>query len=250
MAASAQKKYIYQDTSLLQKEETYNDDENETAGDYIPSMAIDTFLYKNDLQFSPDSITKWKKLKQYGYMNSLDSLLRDKNKKEKKQPVQENYKPGFFAKLLNSPVLKALLWMLAISFVLFIIYRLFLTDGMFKASTKTADNAGANIVGETITAETDFDELVRNALLQKNYRQAVRLQYLRTLHLLAAKNLVGLSPDKTNYQYVSEIKDKAYQNEFATLTLNYEYVWYGEFNIEHETYNKIEPGFINFNKKI
>ena len=46
MAASAQKKYIYQDTSLLQKEETYNDDENETAGDYIPSMAIDTFLRK------------------------------------------------------------------------------------------------------------------------------------------------------------------------------------------------------------
>lgn len=252
MAAWAQKEYIYQDTSLLQDEEPLqNDDTASDANDeQNDTMITDTVLYKNKLQLSPDSIVSWKKLKQYSYMNRLDSLLREKNKKVKIQPAEKEFKPGFFAKLLNSPVLKVLLWMLAIAFVLFIIYKLFLTEGLFKVKTKAIDETKTNEPEQIINAETNFDELVKNALLHKDYRQAVRLHYLRTLHLLAGKNLIEMSPGKTNYQYVSEIKSRAYQNDFAALTLNYEYVWYGEFNIENDSYSKIESGFINFNKKI
>lgn len=256
VAAQAQKKYIYQDTSLLQKEEPEHNDENETtvtADKIVESPAAkqaDTALYINNLLLSPDSITQWKKLKQYSYIKSLDSLLREKNKKTKAKPVQKNNGPGFLSKLLTSPFLRIFLWMLAISFVLFIIYKLFLTEGIFKAKTKAADKPGTTEPEETISSETDFDELIKNALQNNNYRQAVRYQYLRTLHLLAGKNLIELAPDKTNYQYVSEIKEGAYQNDFATLTLNYEYVWYGEFNIENDIYRKIETGFINLNKKI
>jgi len=256
VAAQAQKKYIYQDTSILQQEEPYSNEGNEIMDTNKRNsftedvFQIDTVLYKNELQLSPDSIAKWKNLKQYGYLINLDSLLREKNKKEKVQPVQKEYKPGFISKLLKTQALRILLWMLAISFVLFIIYKLFLTEGVFKAKTKAMENPGDDLTLNTINAETNFDELVRNALLNHNYRQAVRYQYLRTLHLLAGKNLIELAPDKTNYQYVSELKQHTFQNEFASLTLNYEYVWYGEFNIENDIYRKIETGFLNLNKKI
>lgn len=256
VAVQAQKKYIYQDTSLLQKVEPNGNDENGTTAtddknvETITSKVIDTLLYINNLQLSPDSITEWKKLKQYSYIKNLDSLLREKNKKTKVQPEQKENKPGFFTNLLTSPFLKTIMWILAIAFVLFIIYKLFLTEGVFKAKTKAADKTGTTETSDAISSETDFDGLIKTALQHKNYRRAVRYQYLRTLHLLAGKNLIELAPDKTNYQYVSEIKKKAYQNDFATLTLNYEYVWYGEFNIENDIYRKIETGFINFNKKI
>ena len=103
---------------------------------------------------------------------------------------------------------------------------------------------------EVITRESDFDALIRTALQNSNYRQAVRYQYLRTLHILADKNFIELAPDKTNFQYVREIANRNHQNDFASLTLNYEYVWYGEFDIDKNIYQKIENNFTSLNQKL
>jgi Domain of unknown function (DUF4129) len=129
------------------------------------------------------------------------------------------------------------------------LYRLFLAEGAFKRKPKSA-KAEAEVEEEIITNESNFDALIRQALQGGNYRQAVRYQYLRTLHLLAEKNMVQLAPDKTNFQYVSEIANRSHQQPFASLTLNYEYVWYGEFEIDKNIYDKIESGFKGFNQKI
>ncbi|MFZ1306638.1 MAG: DUF4129 domain-containing protein, partial [Ferruginibacter sp.] len=110
--------------------------------------------------------------------------------------------------------------------------------------------AEAAVEEEIITKESDFDALIRQSLQSGNYRHAVRYQYLRTLHLLAEKNMVQLAPDKTNFQYVSEIANRNHQQPFASLTLNYEYVWYGEFEIDKNIYDKIESNFRGFNQKI
>ena len=101
-----------------------------------------------------------------------------------------------------------------------------------------------------ITNESDFDALIRQALQNGNYRQAVRYQYLRTLHLLSGRGMVSLAPDKTNFNYVTEISNPEYRNAFAALTLYYEYAWYGEFDVDKNIYEKIEYNFSSLNKKI
>jgi hypothetical protein len=73
---------------------------------------------------------------------------------------------------------------------------------------------------------------------------------LHTLHKLAGKELIMIAADKTNYQYVSELKNAMQRNDFAALTLNYEYVWYGEFAIDEQVYGKIRTGFKTFNDRI
>jgi hypothetical protein len=259
-AAQAQKKAIYEDSSLLQK-----DEEVSTAVDQIvvvkdsavmvqpPVTTLeedeptDTSLYKNDLNLSYDSIKNWRNLKEYAYTKYLDSLLKNIKKKE----VKESPRPrtSVISNLFNSNIVTVLLWTVAIAFVLFILYRLFLAEGAFKRKAKSA-NAEAEVEEEIITHESDFDALIRQALQSGNYRQAVRYQYLRTLHLLAEKNMVQLAPDKTNFQYVSEIANRSQQQPFAALTLNYEYVWYGEFEIDKNIYDKIEGNFKIFNQKI
>ena len=266
-AAQAQKKIIYQDTSLLQKDESIdvpiNDEEintttkteQEDADSTVFSdtfvSKVDTSLYLNGIQFDGDSIKNWKRLREYAYAKYLDSLLR--NKKAEKQP---EYKPnppsgpGVFSGILSSGITKVILFTLAIAFVLFVIYRLFISEGVFKRKTKAVENATEQQEEEIITKESDFDRLIRVALQNGNYRQAVRYQYLRTLNKLADKSFVELAPDKTNLQYVREMQNTAYQNEFAALTLNYEYVWYGEFNIDQPVYQKIENGFVTLNQKL
>ncbi|MEO6254229.1 MAG: hypothetical protein ABIO79_13030 [Ferruginibacter sp.] len=256
-AAQAQKKFVYEDTSLLQKDEQVTepgeDVENTTPQNNETPISFDeentdTSLYKNNLNLPYDSIRNWKNLKAYAYTKYLDSLL----KNQKKATVRQTPRPpgsGLFNNILSSAFVRVLLWTLAIGFVLFIIYRLFLADGVFQRRSRSKKEE-ANVEEEQITHESDFDAMIRQALQNGNYRQAVRYQYLRTLHLLAGKNFIELAPDKTNYQYVREITNRNHQNDFAALTLNYEYVWYGEFNIEKNIYQKIETNFTSLNQKL
>lgn len=260
-ATQAQKKFVYEDTALLQQEEVisapveeFGTDEVVTTSDDNADIAVepiepDTVLNRNTLHLPYDSVKSWKNLKAYDYMQDIDSLLRAKNKVEqKKEKVSSG--PGFFENFLASGFLSVLLWSLAILFVGFIIYRLFLAEGVFQRKPVPVNNAEANVSEEEITHDSDFEGLIKQALLSSNYRQAVRYQYLRTLHGLASKQFVDLAPDKTNFQYVREIGNPGHQQAFAALTLHYEYVWYGEFDIGSDIYHKIEKGFLNLNQKL
>jgi hypothetical protein len=261
MDARAQQKFVYEDTALLLKDEPVSAPavdariiETGTAGNTDETVVyeeeeLDTTLYKNNLYLPFDSVKSWKNLKDYAYARYLDSLLQNK-KQEVQQPVQRKSQQGILNRLLGSGFISALLWILAIAFVLFIIYRLFLAEGVFQRRSKAAIATDAGVEEELITRESDFDALIRQALQNGNFRQAVRYQYLRTLHSLANRNFIELSPDKTNFQYVQEIANHNHRQDFAALTLNYEYVWYGEFDIEKDIYQKIENGFINLNRKL
>lgn len=259
-AAQAQERVIYEDTSLLQKEKQVTAPAEVVPEQDVPSESkdytvvpyeeekADTVLYQNELQLSYDSIKNWRNLKAYAYTKYLDSLLKNKKKDEAK--ITRRSGGGIFNSILSSGFVSVLLWTLAICFVLFIIYRLFLADAVFQRRSRSAKNAEAEVEEEVITKESDFDALIRTALQNSNYRQAVRYQYLRTLHLLAGKNFIDLAPDKTNFQYVREIANRSHQNDFASLTLNYEYVWYGEFDIGKDIYQKIENNFTSLNQKL
>lgn len=111
-----------------------------------------------------------------------------------------------------------LLWTLAILFILFILYKLFLPKGYLKES-RAAKQQTPEVEEEVISSESDFDNLINQALQANNYRQAVRYQYLKTLHKLSDRNLVELAKDKTNFQYVRELRNPAFQNDFASLCI-------------------------------
>jgi len=252
-ALQAQERVIYEDTSLLQKPEvteTPVEDQVEVVPEerVTETYILDTSLYRNRLDMSYDSIRRWRTLKEFGYSSYLDSLL--KKQKREPEPATEPSGGGFLNDLLGSGVFSVIIWAAAILFVLFIIYRLFLADGVFKRRSTAIKENESSVEEEVITSESDFDVLIRNALQHNNYRLAVRYQYLRTLHLLAGKNLVQLSPDKTNFQYVREIGNYNLQQDFAKLTLHYEYVWYGEFVIEKEIYQRMENNFTSLNQKL
>jgi hypothetical protein len=270
-AAQAQeKKYIYKDSTLEQAEELYAPPSvneviqapvEETVTEEVEEkkeIIIDTALNYNKLNISPDSVEQWKNLQAFGYVKYLDSLLKAKKENAKKKDKQEesNYSPpsgngvSWLDGVLSSGGLQIFLWVLAIAFVLFILYKLFLTEGAFRKTPKSIKENTPYAEEEVITSDSDFEILIKQAVQTGNYRLAVRYQYLQTLHKLADKNLVELAADKTNYQYVREITNQNYQQDFAALTLNYEYVWYGEFNIDVIIYKRMENNFSQFNSKL
>jgi hypothetical protein len=269
-ALAQDKKYVYKDSTLEKAEELYTpppaseviqapveETVTEEVKEEIKQIVIDTALNYTKLNISPDSVEQWRNLQAFTYVKYLDSLLKAKKENTKKKDEEEtNYTPpsgngsSWLDGFLSSGGLQIFLWVLAITFVIFILYKLFLTEGAFRKTPKAVKTNAPDAAEEIITSESNFETLIKQAVQTGNYRLAVRYQYLQTLHKLADKNLVELAADKTNYQYVREITNQNYQQEFAALTLNYEYVWYGGFDIDIIIYRRMETGFSQFNSKL
>ena len=64
------------------------------------------------------------------------------------------------------------------------------------------------IESEDDISQINFDELITSAMEAKQYKLAVRYMFLKSLKLLAEKGQIELRNNKTNYQYLSEIKSK------------------------------------------
>jgi hypothetical protein len=80
----------------------------------------------------------------------------------------------------------------------------------------------------------------------KNFRLAVRLQYLQTLVLLSGKGLLQYKEESTNSDYLMQVYATPYYGPFKKLTRHFEYVWYGQFEVGPDAYRNIETDFTTF----
>lgn len=98
--------------------------------------------------------------------------------------------------------------------------------------------------------EISFQDEIEKAISAGNYRLAVRLFYLQSLKLLSDKDLIDWQPEKTNQAYLDELHHTDQQQQFVVLTRQFEYIWYGEFLIDQESFKRVRAGFDHFNIKI
>ena len=105
----------------------------------------------------------------------------------------------------------------------------------------------ARTIAENIH-EIDFTSMINQYELEKNYRFAVRYQYLQTLKELTDKGLIEWDEDKTNLDYIHEIKNDSLRKDFIQLTLIFDYVWYGEFPVNEDNYINFKEQFNQFRK--
>lgn len=95
--------------------------------------------------------------------------------------------------------------------------------------------------------QISFDEEINKALENKDFRLAVRLLYLKSLKNLSNSGKIKWEPEKTNTQYIDELKSPVQKSAFRLLTQRFEYVWYGSFYIDDKIYTKISHSFKDFN---
>lgn len=244
------KRFEYADSALIQESpstsmQEYTDEEDNVPEDEKDILS-DTTIYITDINISPDSVLAWKQNKRFGYVNNLDSLL-----KIKQQEDLDNYqqavkqKPNnFLKKLFSSGMLQIFFWIVAMSFVVFVLYKLFFSNGIFKKNMLRTTVSEVQ-EKEIITTIADYDKLVLQSVKQADYRMAIRYLFLKTLMQLSEKEYIHYATGKTNYQYAEEISSDK-KNEFAALVLNYEYIWYGNFQLPLESYTVIEKKFSSF----
>lgn len=98
---------------------------------------------------------------------------------------------------------------------------------------------------EHIIKNEDIQQLIENAIGQKDYRLAVRYYYLYMLQLMSEKEFIVWELQKTNDDYKLELQKQELVQPFATSTRLYNYFWYGEFPIDETKYKKAEANFLS-----
>lgn len=94
--------------------------------------------------------------------------------------------------------------------------------------------------------EINFPESIAKFEHAGDYRSAVRYQFLFVLKKLSDKKLINWNPEKTNKDYASELKAHHLTGDFSNLAYIFDYVWYGEFRIEEESYQKFKNQYQAF----
>jgi len=94
--------------------------------------------------------------------------------------------------------------------------------------------------------EADFKSLIASAERDKNYRLAVRYYYLLLLKNLSQAGIIEYDVEKTNSDYHYEINSEALKKEFSYTSYLYNYIWYGEFDIDNNQFQKAKTAFNQF----
>lgn len=152
--------------------------------------------------------------------------------------------------------LTVILWLFLGVFVLGIIYIIIKSNFDFSFFRKKNDELEEIITEETRIDSTEqldriaFEDQINKAENTQNYRLAVRLYYLWLIHKLAQRKFVKFHVNKTNHDYVKELRNTKYSGEFSHCTRLYNFVWFGEFDLDSLQYQSLKNDFSTLLNKI
>ncbi|MBR9854224.1 MAG: DUF4129 domain-containing protein [Algicola sp.] len=133
---------------------------------------------------------------------------------------------------------------LLLALFLYLVIRFFIKSNIHGiGKNKKNPNIVSLSEDEHIIKNEDIEQLIKSALNDKNYRLAIRYYYLFILQLLSERELIDWQQQKTNDDYLAELSTSTLLNAFAKATVLYDYVWYGEFELDQERYSKAEVTF-------
>lgn len=145
----------------------------------------------------------------------------------------------------NFEIIMKILGFAIIGFVIFMIVKIIINkEGGWVFGRNTKKIPTGSIHEENIHF-INFKEVIANAKSKNEYRIATRYYYLWLLKSFTDRTIIDWDIEKTNTDYLSEIKNKDLKKEFEFLSYIYDYCWYGEFELTQEDFEKAENHFIN-----
>lgn len=153
----------------------------------------------------------------------------------KTDPNRINENTIFLLKILGITILGVFLY--------FLLKFLVDKQGNFFFSKR---NKKIEIQPESLTEnihEIDFEEKILGFENTKEYRLAIRYQFLKLLKKLSDKNIIKWNPEKTNKDYLNELKPGNLKKKFENLNYIFENVWYGEFFPNEKDYQNFKNQF-------
>ncbi len=174
---------------------------------------------------------------------SRDVPKAQKEKKKKNSGASSGLSNPFDS--INTQFLGSLFQFLAILIAVaaigYGVYRM-----MQEPRNKRIARDGAEITVDNLEAylhETDLDQFLREALARGDFSQAVRIYFLQIIKQLSESGAIRWSKEKTNRDYLREMRAHPQFETFRGLTRSYERIWYGNMPLDEKMFAELEPGF-------
>jgi hypothetical protein len=142
-----------------------------------------------------------------------------------------------------------IVYLLGLALLIFVIMTLLKVDALKILFSAEGSQSKIEIFEENIH-EMDFEQLINEAITEKDYRRGIRLLFLYSLKLLSDKHLIRWESGKTNHEYVAELKLQDLKTGLNELSFYFDYAWYGNFVITQETFGKAQNVFRNWREKV
>lgn len=230
--AQDEEEVITVDSAVAPPEESsYQDEEKEI----VPA--------EPELRSVPDTaVNRLKKEEPFAYANDPDYWTKAKKKEEEEEDRPRRDPVGDF---LSDSSVRTIIYIILGVILVLIIYRIVVVNNLFMtpASRKRIEESEEP---QTEIDDNNLDTKVQQAIREKNYRLAIRFMYLKTLRSLNEKGWIRYHAQATNNEYINQVHHYGAGNEFRFLTHVYEYVWYGEFALTEEQFNKVQQNFQHF----
>ncbi len=98
--------------------------------------------------------------------------------------------------------------------------------------------------------EADLESYLQRAIADGAFTLAVRLYYLILLQGLAEQKILHWKKDKTNHQYLKELRGTPFSEDFEQVTALFEQSWYGDRAVSRERFEAIAPYFQHLAQRI
>ncbi|TVZ51124.1 DUF4129 domain-containing protein [Dokdonia sp. Hel_I_53] len=140
-------------------------------------------------------------------------------------------------------IVKALPYLLIVAVVTLIVWLFLKLDSgnLLMEKIKVPETLLSD--DELLIQRSDLQKLLDQAIRNKKYRIAVRYYYLMTLQKMSSNDLINWEVQKTNHDYINEIQNQNTKNQFSKVTAIYDYIWYGNFEVDVNAFAKAESSF-------
>ncbi|RZK08571.1 MAG: DUF4129 domain-containing protein [Flavobacterium sp.] len=207
-------------------------------------IKIDTSKLE-ELQFEPSFKEKY---------DSDDFVYEEKTKEENIWDRFKEWLASLFKKLFGFTNNKAAMGMvvivirfIAILLILFVVYLIVKAILNKEGKWIFGKNSDRRLINydeiERNLHLVDFEKLIKQSIQSGDKRLSIRYYYLWLLKKMSEKQIIEWDVEKTNSDYLYEIKSENFKKDFAYLSYLYNYIWYGEFELDEATFEKAKKAF-------
>ena len=198
---------------------------------------------KVHLRNVPDSLVKALKNHEDFWYANVAPVKKKATEAKAKQPTGLPF--------YQQPWFKTLLWIIIIgAFVAVVIWYLAVSNvHLFRKAPPGITEASSEDDHSDIFS-INYESEISKALNAKNYRLTIRLLYLQTLKMMTEKGIIQYKAEKTNSDYLWQLHGTSYYNDFFRLTRDFDYTWYGKFEVSEAAFQTIQKDFTTFKNRL
>ena len=227
-------------------------DTSGVAGDGTVTYTSDDSLYKPvedssyTSSFAPREVPQSKVNK---YLADRDYEFANDPEYWKKDKTQDNTGPSLFTRLLRNKIFQWALFLVVIAVVMYGIFQL-ARENNFTWYNRRSKQSQETEPDSVLQGSRNYDEAIRKYQAEGNYRFAIRYLFLRLIHTAADKNIIQIKDSATNSEIGRAFGQHPLASQYRYLATAYEYIYYGDFNLNKEIFDSLKMKFEIFQEKM